>query len=266
MSLVRKFLIVIIMLALFSLSGCSSAQVNDLLQLVVTAAISLQQVVMGTATATVPAPIATVSPILNLETPTPRNILPATWTPVAIAPSGQPAGMTPTRLVTSTVQGTGIISYTLEPSATAILPLTPAPGTTPRATKTEIVSESGCTYKAKFEHGDIPSWACYPVGKEFSTKFRIRNVGTCTWTRDFWFKFVKGDQLSKESMVPLTIWDNIPPGGTVEVRVWLKMPKQPDYYSSYWMILGDGKVFGWFWVNVSTYKKGITKCLPTPKP
>jgi len=266
MSLVRKCLIVIIMLALFSLSGCSRAQVNDLLQAVVTAVGSLQQAVAGTATATVPVPSPTVSPALNLETPTPRNIMPSTWTPVVIAPYGQPAESTPTRLVTPTGQGTGIISYTLEPSATAILPLTPAPGTTSRATKTEIVSESGCNYKAYFEHVDIPSWACYPVGKEFSTKFRIRNVGTCTWTRDFWFKFVKGDQLSKESMVPLTIWDNIPPRGTVEVRVWLKMPKQPDYYSSYWMILGDAKVFGWFWINVSTYKKGITKCLPTPKP
>ncbi|MCJ7533303.1 MAG: hypothetical protein MUO64_20065, partial [Anaerolineales bacterium] len=107
MSLVRKFLIVIIMLALFSLSGCSRAQVNDLLQVVVTAVVSLQQAVAGTATATVPVPSPTVSPALNLETPTPRNIMPSTWTPLATTPSGQPAGMTPTRLVTPSGQGTG---------------------------------------------------------------------------------------------------------------------------------------------------------------
>lgn len=174
MSLARKSLVIMIMLAMFSLSGCSHAQVNDLLQAVVTAAVSLQQAVAGTPTATVPVPPTIVMTFLNLETTTPRNILPPTWTPVATVPTG----MTPTRLETPTGEGTGIISYTLEPSATAILPLTPAPGTTSRATKTEIVSESGCSYKAYFEHVDIPSWACYPVGKEFSTKFRIRNVGT----------------------------------------------------------------------------------------
>jgi hypothetical protein len=176
--------------------------------------------------------------------------------------------MTPTRLETPSGEGTGIISYTLEPSETTT-PAIPDQLQTPQSTlaaTNEVVSSEGCTYKAKFEHVGIPAWACYPVGKEFSTKFRIRNVGTCTWTRDFWFKFVKGDQLTKESMVPLTIWDNIPPGGTVEVRVWLKMPREPGYYSGYWMILGDGKVFGWFWINVTTYKKGVMKCLPTPKP
>lgn len=83
----------------------------------------------------------------------------------------------------------------------------------------------------------------YP-GEEFEKIWRIRNVGTCTWTTDYDLVFVDGDRMEGDKSVPLS--NKVSPGNSIDVGVNLIAPDDKGTYTGYWMLRSSGgSYFGW---------------------
>ena len=73
-------------------------------------------------------------------------------------------------------------------------------------------------------------------------KWKIKNTGTCTWTRDFDIVFVWGDKIGKNADVTY----DIKPGDTYTVNVEITAPATAGTYIGYWMMTDNqGARFGY---------------------
>jgi len=77
-------------------------------------------------------------------------------------------------------------------------------------------------------------------GAEFTKIWRVKNVGLCTWTRDYALVYVGGDQLGTVTVV----WFDrfVHPGETVDLSVNLVAPQKAGEYQGYWQMRDDGGV------------------------
>jgi hypothetical protein len=100
----------------------------------------------------------------------------------------------------------------------------------------------------------------FKPGARFTKTWRLKNTGTCTWTRDYALVFASGDRMDGAKAVMLD--ERVRPGETVDVSVDLIAPEDPGEYTGRWMLRNaDGKLFGLgkshdkpFWVNVRVVK------------
>ena len=86
-------------------------------------------------------------------------------------------------------------------------------------------------------------------GERFTKVWRVRNTGTCTWTPDYTFVFVSGDQMSGQNIsVPTTVQ----PNQTVDLSVNLVAPSGNATYRGYWQMRSpQGQNFGEsIWVKI----------------
>lgn len=102
----------------------------------------------------------------------------------------------------------------------------------------------------------------FPDGTEISrnasfTKiWRIKNVGTCTWTTAYSLIFASGDSMGGPATIALPA--NVAPGQTVDIAVTLKAPAKDGHYRGYWKLRNaSGATFGIgpqansaFWVDI----------------
>jgi hypothetical protein len=86
--------------------------------------------------------------------------------------------------------------------------------------------------------------------------WRVKNIGTCSWTPSYALVFTDGDHMSGPSAVALS--GNVDPGETVEIGVTLTAPNKNGNYRGYWKLRNAaGVLFGLgaqadtaFWVDV----------------
>jgi hypothetical protein len=86
--------------------------------------------------------------------------------------------------------------------------------------------------------------------------WRIKNIGTCSWTPSYALVFFGGDAMSGPSAVALS--GNVNPGETIEIPVTLSAPNKNGNYRGYWKLRNaSGVLFGFgaqadtaFWVDV----------------
>jgi hypothetical protein len=183
----------------------------------VLAALSLSACNLGAATPTIPPDLAltqaveTVQALFTSPAPT------ATLAPLAITATPEPS-VTPTEV--------GTITATLPPSATA----TPTQG--------------DCTNLIDFiDDVTVLDDTAFLPGQTFTKTWRLRNVGTCTWTTAYSLVFVDGDALNATSPVLLPV--SIPPQTDVDLSVTMTAPGVPGTYTSNWMLRSpSGTNFG----------------------
>jgi hypothetical protein len=89
----------------------------------------------------------------------------------------------------------------------------------------------------------IPDGTVFAPGEKFTKIVRLKNDGTCTWTKNYYLAFVSGEDMNGPHDVGLPF--EVPPGQTVDVAVDLQAPLTPGSYRGYW-ILSDpsGAMFG----------------------
>lgn len=107
----------------------------------------------------------------------------------------------------------------------------------------------------------IPDDTTFLVEKPFTKTWRLKNVGTCTWTAGYKLVFDSGERMSGPESQPLTAVA-IAPGQTVDVSVNLIAPAVAGTYKSNWKIKDDkGEVFGLlsgpFYVQIKVKRGGI---------
>jgi LysM repeat protein len=125
----------------------------------------------------------------------------------------------------------------------ASVPVTPSPTTCNQAQMVADVS--------------VPDGTTLAPGSSFTKTWRLKNVGTCTWTSAYTLIFDHGERMDAPATAPFTTV-NIPPGSTVDLSINLKAPVNPgNYQADFRLRSPEGISFGigaggqsTFWVKI----------------
>jgi len=96
----------------------------------------------------------------------------------------------------------------------------------------------------------------FPPGANFTKTWRLRNIGSCTWTPESYMVFAGGDGMGGNPLSPLP--GIVRPGETVDLSVNLRAPATPGAYRGDWLLRNpNGVAFGidtnaqdTFWVQI----------------
>jgi len=139
------------------------------------------------------------------------------------------------------------------PSATLIPTLIPTAIIPPTAAPPPTVSSCD---KAAFVSETIPDDTVFAPNTGFTKTWRLKNVGTCTWTSSYALVFDSGDAMGAPAAVNLT--GAVNPGQAVDVAVNLTSPGSAGTYrGNYKLRNASGVLFGVdasgndpFWVQI----------------
>lgn len=89
----------------------------------------------------------------------------------------------------------------------------------------------------------VPDGTNFAPGAAFTKTWRLKNIGTCTWTTSYSLVFSSGSQLGGPSSVKLP--NNVLPGQTVDLSISLTAPTTAGHYIGYWKFRNaSGVLFG----------------------
>lgn len=172
---------------------------------------SLETVVVQTAAAArTQTASAQPSPTMTREPTSTFIVQPPTNTPFSLSTAGVPVETLATEfVVTSGVPGSGGASG-------GAVPYTGEPWT--------------CVVKSVFP----PRGAVVKAGEEFTVTWTVLNTGSKPWTTTT-IDFVYYSGFRHEGRGIQDLWRNVPSGGTINLKVLYKAPKNaPKEYRSYW--------------------------------
>ncbi len=101
----------------------------------------------------------------------------------------------------------------------------------------------GCDRAAFVTDVTVPDGTIFAPNEAFVKTWRLKNVGTCTWTTSYKLDFISGEQMGGPSSQNLPM--SVPPGGTIDVSVNLTAPASPGTYNGFWKFENaSGQKFG----------------------
>lgn len=103
----------------------------------------------------------------------------------------------------------------------------------------------------------VPDGTTYAAGATFQKTWRLKNIGTCTWTTGYALVFDSGAQMGAPAS--LNFPSNVAPGQTVDLTVSMTAPNAAGHYFGYWKLRNaNGAIFGIgstanraFWVEIN---------------
>ncbi len=120
-------------------------------------------------------------------------------------------------------------------------------------------AQSVCDWAQFVTDVTVPDDTVFTPGTTFTKTWRLKNIGTCTWTTSYALVFDSGVQMGGQSSVNLP--SSVPPGNTVDVSVTLTAPNNAGNYIGFWKFQNaSGTKFGigssasnswWVEINVS---------------
>jgi len=129
---------------------------------------------------------------------------------------------------------------------------------------------TGCTDKIAFiADVTVPDYTNMVPNYAFTKTWRLKNIGTCTWTPSYAVTYISGDPMSAVYPAPLT--SNVAPGQSVDVSVNMVSPSATGTYKGNWGLKNAvGTVFSLgaysnipFWILINVNGGGT---YPTPVP
>ena len=139
---------------------------------------------------------------------------------------------------------------------TAFFTLPPLPATfTPIATQIPATpTPRPCNLASFVQDVSYPDGSSILIGAGFTKTWRLKNVGTCTWTTGYTLVFEHGDQMGGPATQALTP-GTVAPGRTIDVSINLVAPTTPGTYHGDWKLREPGGVLfglstGPFWVEI----------------
>jgi hypothetical protein len=147
----------------------------------------------------------------------------------------------------------------ISPTATEIPPTnTPLPTNTPPPTPIP----TPCDWVKFISDVTVADGTVYKYGTKFEKTWRLKNIGVCTWTREYDLVFVDGYKMGGSASVSLPA--DVQPGETVDVSVSLTTPIAYGNYTGHWMLRNNhGVLFGigasaesTFWVKIKAVEPG----------
>lgn len=102
--------------------------------------------------------------------------------------------------------------------------------------------EAPCNWAALVFEG-APFNQSVIAGKKFTQTWRLKNIGTCAWNRDYEIIFVSGSDFNTPLAQKLATTVGV--GETIEISLELTAPdKLGDYIATYQLRSDDGVIFG----------------------
>lgn len=116
--------------------------------------------------------------------------------------------------------------------------------------------QAPCNDASFLEDVTIPDGTTFPPGKPFLKEWRMRNVGSCTWSTGYDLIFVGGNRMEAQRAIPLA--ETVRPGEEVDLGAYMYAPLAPGVYRGFWMLRNtNGERFGVgddaddsFWVEI----------------
>lgn len=153
---------------------------------------------------------------------------PAPATPLPPADTPTITSQATTSPVTNALTSTMNISATL-PAATATL--APTSGA-PSGDKAQFVIDLS-----------VPDGTVIAPGASFEKTWKVKNIGTTTWSTAYSLVHVSKDPLQGPTSVSMP--EEVAPGDSVDISVELTAPEEEGKYTSYWNFgNAQGKLFG----------------------
>ena len=135
---------------------------------------------------------------------------------------------------------------TVPPTAIQLATFTPATVSTNTptvATSSAATPTPLCDVANFISDVTVPDGTKFNPNTAFTKTWRLKNVGTCTWTTSYAAVFDSGSQMSAPAVVSLT--QNVPPGGTVDISVPMTAPATNGTYRGDWKLRNaSGVIFG----------------------
>ena len=154
-------------------------------------------------------------------------------------------------------QAAGTQSVANSPTPTLSLP-TNSPTTFATITSVPpLQTVTKCDAAAFIADVTIPDGSVVGRGQSFTKTWRIKNVGTCTWTTAYDLVFVSGERLGGQNAVAVPA--SVSPGGSVDISVQLTAPNQDGRYKGYWKLRNASDIqFGFGATGKSTVYVDVT--------
>lgn len=224
---IRWTVLAVLGLVLLTLSACNLGVNQPISQDAMVATMVYQTAAAQVTQQAILTPIAQLTQMA--ATPTPQ-ILP---TLIVVTPSPQ-ATLTP-----------------VPPTATPMPPTATFVPPTPTATPIP------CNWISFQGDVTVPDGSSFSGGSKFTKTWRLRNIGSCTWTTQYSLVYVEGDKLDAvKTEIPLT--KPVAPGATIDISVDLVAPSKAGSYKGFWMLRNQNNArFGYgasagdaFWVSI----------------
>jgi hypothetical protein len=128
----------------------------------------------------------------------------------------------------------------LPPTLTPIPPsFTPLPSATSNCDAADFITDV-----------TIPDGTVMTPGQAFTKTWRLKNIGTCSWTPSYAVVFSNGNSMSGPASQALA--GNVNPGQTIDISVNLTAPGSPGDYTGNWKLRNSsGVLFARFYVQIN---------------
>ena len=131
---------------------------------------------------------------------------------------------------------------TPEPTETLTPTETQSPTATPSPTPTATTKPAPCNAASFVRDMTVADLTYLPKGADFVKQWRLKNVGSCTWTKDFELTFDGGDKLGGSTV---SMPKNVSPGEVVDISVPMEAPNSEGKYKGFWILRNEnGTKFG----------------------
>jgi hypothetical protein len=127
-----------------------------------------------------------------------------------------------------------LASPTPIPAIPTNTPVASAPTIPPPPTTIPPTATQDCDKAAFVTDVNIPDGTILSQGQLFTKTWRLKNIGTCSWTPAYAVVFFSGESMSGPAVQALTA--NINPGQTLDISVNLKSPGSNGNYTGYWKL------------------------------
>jgi len=106
----------------------------------------------------------------------------------------------------------------------------------------------------------VPDGEKYEPGATFKKTWRLKNIGTCTWSTSYSLVFDSGEQMGAPASIKFP--SEVKPGATIDINVDMTAPTAAGHYIGYWKFKNaSGVLFGigynaakswWVEINVTS--------------
>ena len=110
-------------------------------------------------------------------------------------------------------------------------------------THSDASARATCDWAQFVSDVTVPDGTIFQPGATFTKTWRLKNIGTCTWTTAYSMVFVSGTQMGSTTSVSMP--STVAPGQTVDVSVPMTAPNAAGNYIGYWKFKNpSGALFG----------------------
>lgn len=150
-------------------------------------------------------------------------------------------------------------------------PPTATPSKTPGPI-TVTVPPSTCDKVQYIADVTIPDGTVLQPGAQFTKTWRLKNVGSCAWTKSYQLVYFSGEKMGAASSAAFV--QDVAIGATVDISIPMVAPSAAGSYRGYWMFKNaSGALFGLgsqgnkpWWVDIKVSGPTVTPGGPTLTP